>query len=63
MEQKLTQKKEEVKTCSRCNRTYTGYGAISRKDNKMEICSECGQAEALEVFRKHLEEQEKEKEA
>ena len=49
-------KKEEVKTCSKCGKTYTGYGAISREDNKTEICSECGTKEALEVFTKHLEE-------
>ena len=49
-------KKEEVKTCSKCGKTFTGTGAISREDNKTEICSECGTKEALEVFTKHLEE-------
>lgn len=47
---------KEVKTCSKCGKTYTGVGAISREDNKTEICSECGTKEALEVFTKHLEE-------
>jgi len=30
--------------------TFNGYPAISRKDNKTEICSDCGTAEALEDF-------------
>lgn len=51
-------KKEEVKTCPICKKTYTGVGAISRKDSKTEICSECGTKEALEVFTKYLEEKE-----
>lgn len=56
--EKITEpkKEEELKTCPRCKKTYTGYPAISRKDNKTEICSECGTKEALEVFTKHLEE-------
>ena len=61
-EQKRTQKKEnELKTCPRCKKTYTGYPAISRKDNKTEICSECGTAEALEDFNNYLKGQEKDK--
>ena len=51
--------KEEVKTCPICKKTYKGYGALSRKDNKTEICSTCGTNEALEIFSKHLEEQKK----
>ena len=35
----------KVKICPSCNREYTGYPAISRKDNKTKICSNCGQAE------------------
>lgn len=31
----------------RCGNTYIDYPALSRKDNKTEICSTCGQAEAL----------------
>lgn len=60
MEQNGTQKKEkELKTCPRCKKTYTGYPAISRKDNKTEICSECGTAEALEVYSNYVKGQEK----
>lgn len=33
--------------CPRCGNPYYDYPAISRKDNKTEICSTCGQAEAL----------------
>ena len=33
--------------CPRCGNTYIDYPALSRKDNKTEICSTCGQAEAL----------------
>jgi len=29
------------KICARCGRTLTGYPALSRKDNKTEICSNC----------------------
>ncbi len=38
--------------CPRCKRRYSGYPAISRADNKTPICSDCGTAEALEVFAK-----------
>ena len=34
--------------CPRCKkRTYYKYPALSRRDNKTEICSECGNAEAM----------------
>ena len=39
--------------CSICNLDYIGYPAISRKDNKTKICSNCGTKEALEDFIKH----------
>ena len=48
---------EEVKNCPRCghyipNDENPGAypGAMSRTDNKTEVCSPCGQAEALEDF-------------
>jgi RNA polymerase subunit RPABC4/transcription elongation factor Spt4 len=44
----------EIKNCPNCggfipnNETPGAYfGALSRKDNKTEICSSCGTAEAL----------------
>lgn len=35
------------KKCPVCGNVYYVMGAISRVDNKTEICPECGQAEAL----------------
>ena len=42
------ERKERV--CPVCGKTYTDYPAISRRDNKTEICPQCGIAEALEDF-------------
>lgn len=42
--------KQAHKICPRCNREYSGYPALSRVDNKTEICSECGVAEALDDY-------------
>ena len=36
------------KVCPICKKAIIGYPAISRKDNKTEICSNCGTFEALE---------------
>lgn len=36
--------------CPECGKDYTGYPALSRKDNTTRICSECGIREALEQF-------------
>lgn len=41
------------KVCPICKQVYTGYPAISRKDNKTEICSSCGVAEALNDYFKN----------
>ena len=38
------------KICARCGKAISGYPALSRKDNKTEICSNCGTLEALEDF-------------
>lgn len=46
--------KRGSKICPRCNREYSGYPALSRVDNKTEICSECGRAEAIEDYFKGL---------
>lgn len=35
------------KICGKCGRGYLGAGALSREDNKTEICPRCGTAEAL----------------
>ena len=34
--------------CPKCGRTYQGYPALSRKDNRTEICPDCGIREALD---------------
>jgi len=36
--------------CPRCNKLINGYPAISRIDNKTEVCSKCGIIEALQIF-------------
>ena len=41
---------KQRKKCPRCGRYMVGYPAISRKDNKTEICSTCGLREALEAI-------------
>ena len=33
--------------CPRCNESYTGYPALSRRDNATDICSKCGNVEAI----------------
>ena len=42
-----------TKVCARCGNAIIGYPAISRKDNKTEICSNCGTLEALEDLMEH----------
>lgn len=39
---------EKFHKCSRCGNYFIGEPAISRKDNKSEVCSSCGIEEALE---------------
>ena len=34
--------------CPHCKDTVTDFPAISRRDNRTEICSDCGITEALE---------------
>lgn len=43
-------KKTKSNLCPYCKQPIIGYPAISRVDNKTEICSHCGVAEALKVF-------------
>lgn len=39
-----------IEICPVCGNEYTGYPAISRRDNITKICPKCGQKEALEDF-------------
>ena len=45
-----------TKICANCGKAIIGHPALSRKDNKTEICSNCGTLEALEVFIKYNKE-------
>ncbi len=36
--------------CPRCKVNELGYPAISRSDNKTEVCSDCGTWEAMYQF-------------
>ncbi len=43
-------KQHKEKLCPYCKQAIVGYPALSRVDNRTEICSECGMLEALKVF-------------
>lgn len=36
-----------MRICGKCGKSYSGYPALSRKDNITEICTTCGMEEAL----------------
>lgn len=40
----------ETFICPICQKETTEFPALSRKDNKTEICSDCGTNEALEDY-------------
>lgn len=40
--------RENFKKCPKCKLMYSEPPAISRRDNKTEICSQCGIKEAIE---------------
>lgn len=40
--------------CPNCGYPIYSYPAISRKDNKTEICSNCGTAEAMSAYHHYL---------
>lgn len=48
-------KSQPHRECPICGRLYTEPPAISRVDNKTEICPDCGINEALEAFEQYLE--------
>lgn len=54
-----TNERRETRICPRCGQKYTGYPALSRKDNKTLICPDCGVRESLESIGVSAEEQEK----
>ena len=44
---------DQYKICPNCQQKYTQYSAISRVDNKTNICPTCGIKEALIEFIKN----------
>ena len=42
---------KEIRVCPECGQAYSEPPALSRKDNRKEICPICGMLEALEVKR------------
>jgi len=46
-----------IKRCPLCGSAYHGVPALSRKDNKTQICPDCGTREALESLGVSREEQ------
>ncbi|KKN53354.1 hypothetical protein LCGC14_0603240 [marine sediment metagenome] len=48
--------------CPRCGAFFNGFTALSRRDNKTNICSPCGTDEAMFDLNIHLFEDGKEKE-
>lgn len=47
IEEDVTTEEKSYKMCPRCGRPYSDYPAISRYDNKTEICPDCGVEEAM----------------
>lgn len=45
-----TMKDLGIKVCPICGKEYTEHPAISRKDDKTEICPRCGIHEGLESY-------------
>lgn len=43
-----------LRKCPKCGKNYNSHPALSREDNKTEICPVCGQREALEAFQNYL---------
>lgn len=46
----LVIEEQEMFQCSNCGGKFIGHPAISRKDNKSPVCSQCGMAEAINDF-------------
>lgn len=40
--------------CPNCQEVFDEYPAISRRDNKTEICPRCGVEEAMEDFNNYM---------
>lgn len=44
------EQKKIVRICPECGQSYDGVPALSREDNKTEICPDCGVRQSLKVF-------------
>lgn len=42
----------KLRFCPKCGKQYSEPPALSREDNKTEICPECGMKEAIEAWSK-----------
>ena len=42
--------KEDWGNCPRCKKEIEKFPALSRRDNRTDICSDCGEVEALEDY-------------
>ncbi len=47
-----------ISVCPRCGQTYHGRPAVSRVDNRTQLCPDCGTREALESIGVDVKEQE-----
>ena len=45
----IVKKLPDERYCPKCKKVYTGRPALSRADNKTNICPDCGTLEALEA--------------
>ena len=43
-----------IRFCPKCGKDYNDYPAISRRDNKTEICPTCGVKEAMEDYYNYM---------
>lgn len=43
--------------CPRCGKETNDYPALSRTDNKTNICSQCGTDEAMENWARYIQSQ------
>ena len=48
-------KNQSINPCPHCGRLIGKHPAVSRRDNKTDVCSNCGTREALEDWEKHME--------
>ena len=48
-------------TCPRCGKISADYPALSRTDNKTDICSQCGLDEAMSDWAKHIQSKQNDK--